>query len=129
MDFVNLPHMRSLFHDQVQKRFAIFKTLGVVLFCHPWLDMQLFLSPERPRESFMPLQSSEYNFSQDLYFAFFFAVVLVFSSPILSKVIHTQDARHRLLKTEQDKLKQGEKHVFWGLFLRGSFATGRMNIG
>lgn len=77
----------------------------------------------------MPFHSSEYNFSQDLYFGFFFAVVLVFSCPILSRVINTQDARHRLLKTEQDKNKQGEKHVFWGLFLRGSFATGRMNIG
>lgn len=126
---MDLPTTTSLFHDQVQKRFAIFKTLGIVLFCRPQLNMQLFLSPEQLRESFMPFHSSEYNFSQELYFGFFFAAVLFFSCPILSRMINTQDARHRLLKREQDKFKQGEKHVFWGLFLKESFATGRMNIG
>jgi len=30
----------------------------------------------------------------------------------ISRVGNTQDARHRLLKTEQDKFKKGEKHVF-----------------
>jgi len=83
--FMNLPTIRSLLHDQVQKRFVIFKTVGIVLFCHPPLDMQLFLSPEQLRESFMPFHCSEHNFSQDLYFGFFFAVVLfLYSHPILS---------------------------------------------
>lgn len=44
------------------------------------------------------------SFLCDLYFGFFsfffFCAVLVFSCPILSRVINTQDARHRLLETE-----------------------------
>lgn len=85
--------------------------------------MQLFLPLEQLRQSFMLFHSSEYNFSQDLYSGFFFAVVSVFSCPILSRVINTQDARHRLLKTEQDKYKQGDKNMlsgvcFWGAVLQ-----------
>lgn len=122
-------HQKSFPWSSIQNRLVTYMTVDVHS-RHPQVKMQLLLSPDQLKESFMPFHSSEYDFSQNLYFGFLCAVVLVFSCPVFSRVINTQDARPRLLKTEQDKYKQGKKtHVFWGLFFRGSFATGRMNIG